>query len=293
MARRGGLHGADRRERNGGPQRQDPAAENGRRPGPHRHRHGPRLHLLLPREPRGADRRRRRADPLLAARGPAPAPGRRALHRRRVPRGLHGAARGQCDDARGRPQGDRRRRPGLGGVRRPDVPHAGDLLARPPRGDGRRARLLGGDGRPARGARVRPARGDGGRRLAARRTAAAGTRVPPLAARGSGRRGNLRLSDAARQRGGPGLRRSRPGRVRGRLHPPARRRRALLGDGLRRARPGKGSRRSGGAEGCEPFAALRGWARPRAPASRYARAMPGRAAAARRERSPPPSCPAR
>jgi len=29
VARRGGLHGADRRERNGGPQRQDPAAENG------------------------------------------------------------------------------------------------------------------------------------------------------------------------------------------------------------------------------------------------------------------------
>ena len=29
VARRGGLHGADRRERDGGPQRQDPAAENG------------------------------------------------------------------------------------------------------------------------------------------------------------------------------------------------------------------------------------------------------------------------
>ena len=31
VARRGGLHGADRRERNGGPQRQDPAAVNGGR----------------------------------------------------------------------------------------------------------------------------------------------------------------------------------------------------------------------------------------------------------------------
>ena len=194
MCRRRG--GAEGRSPAGGPQgarwrpqRQDRGRERGFRrgrlsaEGAHRDRHGPRLHVLLPREPRGPDRRRRRTGPLLAARRPETASRRRPLHRRRLPRALHGAARGQRRDARGGPPRDRSRGAGLGRVRRVDVPLARDLVGRPPRGDGRRAPLRRRDGRPPGRARLRPPRGDGARRVAARGAAAA--RAPSSTTRGS------------------------------------------------------------------------------------------------------------
>ena len=148
-------------------------------------------------------------------------------------------------------------------------------------------RLLGGDGRPARGPRLRPARGDGERRLAARRAAAAGARVPPLAARraaaagkpspigrcaATGRSGDSTASSGAR---------ASPGYTH--LHADGAPWWAADFVALIRARGARFDVAEGGGRGPRSRRASAARRAPlRAPASRCARATPGRAAAGRR-----------
>jgi dethiobiotin synthetase len=98
--------------------------------GAHRHRAGRGLRLLLPGRSRGPATGGRRARPVRHPSRSGAAGGRRAVHRWRVPRGAHGAAGGQCRDARGGRALHRRRWPRLRGVRRPHVPGALARLAR-------------------------------------------------------------------------------------------------------------------------------------------------------------------